>query len=876
MIDRWPLVGRSAELASISHAVGDPSVRSVVLVGPAGVGKTRLASESLRLTAERGFVAARVLATRSASRLPLGALAPLLPALDEPDDGQVDALRRARVAVLARGRGAPLALLVDDAHLLDDLSATLTWQLAEAGEAFVIATVRRDEPVPDPIVALWKEEVGMRIDVRPLDLEAIGELLSTVLDGSVDARTVHLLGQHSGGNPLYLRELVTAALDTGALRKQTPDAWRLVDGLVLSERLVEIVEARIGSLRDREREALELVAYGEPLPVGALHPEEASALATLERRGLVRVGHEGRRVVATLGHPLYGDVVRSRTPTLSARLVNNRLADLVEQKGGRRREDPLRFAQWRIDGGGTAQPGLMLRAAQAARKHSDVALARRLAQAAVEAGARFDGELLAAQLCVLEGRVEDAELLFAQLTSRAETDDQRTTLAVNRIENLLVGLARPEEALRVADDAAVTVSEAYSADQLAAVRAQLLYHLGRSGAALAVADPILDRVQGRALIQLTPTATLALMDSGRLSRAVEVASRGYEAHLGWDGPPPTFGPQMHLVPRAVALAYLGRLAEAEEDAQRGHADAVANGSVEAQANFAQLLGWILIVRGNATAGGRYMAESLSLYRELGWKVYVMFALANLAHAEALRGDADAASRALAELDALEIPEAHDLGHPLVAQARAWVAVAGGDLGSARRRLLAGAEAARRSENRVLEVVLLHDVARLGAPGDVAGRLIELTGIVEGEFVIARAEYAAALDRGDPAGMEAVAERFEQLGAWLFAAEAAAGAAVLLRRSGDKRRATLLERSSAELVRKCEGAFTPALRNVESQAILSARELEVASLAAAGLSNRAIADRLFVSVRTVETQLQHVYRKLGVSSRGDLSHVLDPS
>jgi DNA-binding CsgD family transcriptional regulator len=125
-------------------------------------------------------------------------------------------------------------------------------------------------------------------------------------------------------------------------------------------------------------------------------------------------------------------------------------------------------------------------------------------------------------------------------------------------------------------------------------------------------------------------------------------------------------------------------------------------------------------------------------------------------------------------------------------------------------------------------------------------------------------------------LEGVGHTFERLGAWLFAAEAFAGAAVLLRRAGDKRQAIALERSTVALVRKCDGPVTPALRSVESQAILSARELEVASLAAAGLSNRAIADRLFVSVRTVETQLQHVYAKLGVSRRGELPPALGPS
>lgn len=875
MGERWPLVGRDQELVSLNHALSDESVRALVLAGAPGAGKTRLAMEALDLAAERGLRTARVLATRSAASLPLGPLAPLLPPASEPHDHAVDTLRWARAAIAGLGAGDGLALLVDDAHLLDDLSATVAWQLVDAGETFLIATVRTEQPVPDPIVALWKEGVGLRMDVRPLSAAAVGDLLAAVLEGPVDARTRHLLAERSGGNPLYLKELVDAALERGALRRD-PDAWRLTEGLPLSDRLVELVDTRIGCLGEAERHTLELVSYGEPLAVAALGSPHTSALATLERRALVHVGRDGRRLVATLAHPLYGDVVRSRTPGVTAGAVNRELADMVQRTGGRRRDDPLRFAQWRIEGGGTAQPDLMLRAAQAARNYFDLPLARRLTQAAIDAGAGFDGELLAAQLRALGGEAGEAETRFAGLVARASDDRQRTALAMSRIANLLVGLARPEDALDVAEQAAKTISDPESNLELAGIRAQLLYHSGRSASALALADPVVDAAEGPALVNLAPVTALSLIDAGRLRRAVGVAQRGYEAHVRLDRPAVAFGPHTQQIPRGVALTWEGRLAEAEELAERGHAEAVDAGSTEAQANYAQLLGWILIVRGSASAAARYMGESLALYRERGWKVYIMFALANLAHAHALRGDADAAMGALSELDALEVSEAHELGEPMVTQARAWVDAAVGDVAAARRRLLEGADAARRSESLVLEAALLHDHARLGGPGAVADRLSELAQAVDGDFVTARATYAAALEASDAVRLEAVALDFDRMGAWLYAAEAAAGAAVARRRGGERRQATTLERMAAGYARRCEGAVTPALRSVESQAILSARELEVASLAAAGLSNRAIADRLFVSVRTVETQLQNAYRKLGLSGRSDLAQALDPS
>jgi DNA-binding NarL/FixJ family response regulator len=118
-----------------------------------------------------------------------------------------------------------------------------------------------------------------------------------------------------------------------------------------------------------------------------------------------------------------------------------------------------------------------------------------------------------------------------------------------------------------------------------------------------------------------------------------------------------------------------------------------------------------------------------------------------------------------------------------------------------------------------------------------------------------------------------ADAFEALGLWLYAAEASAVAAAEARAAGDARRTAAFELRAAALARRCEGAVSPALRDVESHALLSSREAEVATLAAGGMSNREIAARLSLSVRTVENQLQRVYGKLGVARRAELADAL---
>nr|MDQ3643363.1 helix-turn-helix transcriptional regulator [Actinomycetota bacterium] len=174
---------------------------------------------------------------------------------------------------------------------------------------------------------------------------------------------------------------------------------------------------------------------------------------------------------------------------------------------------------------------------------------------------------------------------------------------------------------------------------------------------------------------------------------------------------------------------------------------------------------------------------------------------------------------------------------------------------------------------VWEMEALYDLARLGRAHEAAPRLQELAALVEGDLAPTRAEHAAAILADDAAALTQVATAFEAMGSLLAAAEATAGAAVVLRRAGDARRAAGAELRAAELARGCQGAITPALRTIETQAVLSSREIEVAALAAAGLANKVIACRLSVSVRTVENHLQRVYEKLGVARRAELGQAL---
>ena len=212
----------------------------MLLAGPSGVGKSRLAGECLRRAADHDFHVEHVRATRSSSQIPLGALAPLLP-FDNTGEVAGDVLRGVAAAIGAtRDDGRRLLLAVDDAHLLDDASATVVNHLVTSGRCSVMLTVRTGESAPDTVTALWKDLSVERLDIGPLTPDHVDELLTVVLGGRVDGVTRREFWDASHGNALFVRELLLGALDSGVLGHDGT-IWRLEQRLASPPRLIELV-----------------------------------------------------------------------------------------------------------------------------------------------------------------------------------------------------------------------------------------------------------------------------------------------------------------------------------------------------------------------------------------------------------------------------------------------------------------------------------------------------------------------------------------------------------------------------------------------------------------------------------------------------------
>ncbi|HSS11320.1 MAG TPA: AAA family ATPase, partial [Acidimicrobiales bacterium] len=447
MTAEWPLVGRQEELEFVARSLGAADSAGVLVAGSAGIGKTRLARAALSQigpTADCEWV----VATEALRTIPFGALAHLVPS-PTPGDRRIqvarsdrfDLLRAAIADIRGRANQTRFVIGVDDAHLLDDDAAALLHQLAVMRSVKLVLTTRSGESAPDPLVALWKDGLVERLEIQPLSPLEVDELVTAVLGGQVERRTLQRLAEASGGNALLLRELVEAAFDNGTLEASN-SVWVWRGEVRASPRLRDLIEARMAQLGGPERRVVETLAVGEPLPVGILEELDREAeLGDLERRGFIRVDDaEGQEPIAVLAHPLQAEVLRAALPISGRRAIQRRLADAVKGTPIAGPEDALRRALWVLDSGAALDPEVLVAAAQTAADRLNFAIAERLAKAALAAkntpaGVHFDAALCLAEALAGQSRYEEAETTAAPLAGLATNDLDRTRVALARRVN---------------------------------------------------------------------------------------------------------------------------------------------------------------------------------------------------------------------------------------------------------------------------------------------------------------------------------------------------------------------------------------------------------------------------------------------------------
>ena len=723
-------------------------------------------TECLRLGEANGDPTARVSATRSAADVPLGAFAPLLPELGAPS---VDLLGAARRVLRERAGDRRLLLLVDDAHLLDDVSATLLLHLAEDPTVFVVATVRRGEETPDAVTTLWRNGLARRVEVTELPEEEMDLLAAEILGGlgegsgpaDVDDSTAARLRSLADGNPLALRELVLGAVESGEVSVEE-GTWRAPGDLSVPRRLSELVSERIGGLDEAARLALELVALGEPLGVSMLDRiVPAADMELLEQRQLVDVRADRRRLEVWLAHPLHGEVLRAEMPVLRRRKVLRMLADALAATSSRRGGDVLRLALWRLELGDTDEADLLLDAARQAYVALDERRAAALAGAAWAADrTAAAGHLLGHLHCQL-AQHDEAESVLAEVSALELDDRHRVLVGMARSENLF-RMDRYDDAIAVVEAAESHVVDPDWRAELVGHRATLVMLNGRAGEAHEIVAPLLDSPSVRTFVEAAIAGAITAAYGGRPVTGLELARKAFAAHLGvWEQELFQSDPSVHVFSELLALTQAGLLEEAEQLAAAMHAAALQSQRGAAIAAMALQRGLVASERGQPRTAAKWFGRALPLYDRDGPAQRRRFPLAGLVLAWATLGDATAgrmAERTLLASDgsALRFTRAAELC------ARALLAAADHQPADAVALVDEALAVADDSGERSGAALALHTYARLGHPELAAERAAALRPDVEGELLAARCDHVVAAAAADAAALAGVAGRFAAL------------------------------------------------------------------------------------------------------------------
>lgn len=853
------------------HRVG----RGVVIVGDPGVGKSRVLVELCARLEVKGVTVHRVAATTSLSTVPYGAFASALSGLSGHGGDELTILQTALSELQSDRAGRQTVIALDDAHLLDRGSAALALLAARSGMP-VVAALRRGEPCPEAVTALWREELSGHLDLAPLDVGQVGEVLTAALGAPVDAHTRYRLWEITQGNLLFLRELVRAGLARGALAEHG-DVWIWTGGFEGAARVHDLLSDTVRSLAPEVLRVVELLAIGEPLAASIVTELcSVSALEAAEHAGIAVADRTGRRLEVRLVHPIYAQVLRESLGTVRTEGLSHEIAEAMARSANRRSDDLLRMASLQLTSGAAADPGVLLTAARQARQYADVRLAEGLARQAFAIGGGAPAAITLAEALYWQGRHDEVlDLLGSGILDDA-SPKHIVHGTVQIASALFFGQGKLAEADTWLQRAIERVGPGFEADLLA-WRARMLMVAGRAVECIDQARSVLARPDASPLARLDAMIAMlpALGQCGRLHEVEEGSTAALElaATVG-RGLPSAIGP----LTVAVFISHLfdGRMREFDPEL------AALSDAATQRAEDPYRGVWTFLLGRSAFSQGR-LADALPLLREAAALLRLRdpgmvlpWCLASLTQALGASDDARGAAATLAELDAVRFDVTRHI-EVEVELARAWTAAAGGARSDAREIALAVGRTLHADGRAALAAMAYHDALRLGAPADtIRAALDDLAGVAEGPVVTAMAAHARAVAAGDHHQLADAADAFEAVGMMVHAAEAMTEAARLATEAGLRGSASSLRVRAATLASRCGPALTPLLESIagrDALSMLTRKEQEVALMAARGMTKREIADSLSVSVRTVGNHINHLYAKLGVSTRDELRGAL---
>lgn len=846
MQDDWRLCGRDTELAQIESAF-DNGASSVLLVGPAGVGKSRLAREHLDRAGAR-WTTSWVGATSPEDQIPFGPFVSLL----TPTGSRFrdpSALMAHLLEAVAR-LGDRVLLGVDDFPLLDPSSQQLVRQLAMEGRVRTVATARTEGQAPPPLIPR-----AALVEVGAFDEATTATLLTSALDGRVHPLTLRQLWRWTKGNALHLRELVAAGTTDGRLTART-GTWLWEGPPAVPGDVEAVLLERIEELPPLEIEGLRLLSLVDGLPVSVLEelcgewvPEH------LEERGLVRALPARAEPQVGLVHPLYAECLRARMPSLTTRRLGRRLAAALAARPAATEADRIRVVRLLLEGGQAVAAEQLCEAAEAALTLFDGATALELID--LVGGTTIQTRIIRARALALLHRPEEAELVLSDIDAPALDPALRLEWATMRVENMVLGLLRPSDALDLAEDVLGELPAGLDTSTLRGLRLLALCYADRGEEALEDGGP------STGSTWLAPAVATSLHVLGRSAEALHLVDAALAAP-----DLPSLLRMGGIQVKGGILTDAGRYDELDEVTEELISWGIASGAPSMVGYGSVLQGIAAIYRGRFQRADEFLAHAASSARLQDPISALRWILAWRAAGSALAGTGGADS---AMEECLQITRSTPQflmmqGSDTVA--RSLYLAGTGNLTAARQLALHQAREMAGRGRPLWAVNQALIATTLGGEAEAVAAVRDVTPIPGSPLSAAALAHVRAQSARDVDALLCATDSWEALGAHWWAAEAAHAAAVLLERGGTTR--SPAHRRFLELSSRCEDGSLP-WRSLIARDGLTPREREIAHLAASGHSNREIADRLTLSVRTVENHLHAAYQKLGVSGREALDH-----
>ena len=911
-MDPGSLVGREQELATLSGVVDGIGTRggALVLRGEAGIGKSALLKEAADRARAVGATVATTTGTQSEARFAFGALHQLLLPFLELADALPDPQRQAldvafgvlegeapdvflvglaTLSLFAEAASQkPLLLVVEDAHWLDRASVEV---LAFVGRRIEMEGVVLLFAVRDGATESFSGSNLPTLEVSGLDDAAARKLLE-VKGSELEAAVQDRILSEATGNPLALLELPLAAADL--------DPSSLGRPLPLTARLEATFAARLKDLDADERMLLLLAALDD----GNVDELGRAADDLLGRP--VYLADWARAATASLGslhadqfsfsHPLMRSAVHQAATDEQRREAHAALARALAA-------DPDRsvWHQAAALGGPDESVALALvataeRAASRGDAEGALAALERAATLTADPSRQALRLLRAADVAMDASDVDRSLALYRDALHRPlpGPESARASYVLETMSDTWSGASVIPRFATLAEQLAAGGDDRHALDTIATVgmRAFLgpLDDRARQHVAAIVADLDVPAADPKRL------STLALLDPVGHGREVV----GLLRQLTPVGVTGSHG--LALVGEAASAVWADNLAlpflRSAVDGYR------AEGRLVWLAQTLVLQAWVDARRGVVRDVITAADEAARASAETRQFRYVP--VAQLAHAAAAggMGDEDTARRLIAEAEAVLLPMG---AHPLlalVAVARGRTALAADRPAEALAELTRIFTPTDTAYQPFVRGWALADLTEAAVHADgnlnlVRDHLHEWQKIADdttAPHLQVQLAYAnALLATAEGVDAASVEERFKvavgagvdgwpfyaaraQLayGQWLRREHRDADARAPLREAGQTFDALGQQRYLDRAVRELRATGErPRRRAPDTWTQLSPQELHIAQLAAEGLSNREIGERLYLSHRTIGTHLYNLFPKLGITSRSQLHEALPP-